>query len=235
MIAEFWTRKEESGVLLKLPLLLNACRANAFGSITEYRGGRVENALFTFLSGVPDEGFFRSKPELFFEKFLVCMTPEWEDFLKRSPFLKSVMLRRMMKPVLGKSVKSLAPLPNGYRLMPFDANAFSAHPFGHGANYADFDDFSKRGSGAVILHENEIVSSASSFLTFDGGVELDVSTAPSHRGKGLADHCVFAMMEDCASRNLTVHWDAQNLPSTKMAESHGFTVEQEYAVYLLKH
>ena len=59
-------------------------------------------------------------------------------------------------------------------------------------------------------------------------------TSPDHRRKGLADRCVDLMMNDCASRGITVHWDAQNEPSTRMAVSHGFEIEQDYAVYLLK-
>lgn len=65
-------------------------------------------------------------------------------------------------------------------------------------------------------------------------VELDIITSPGHRGKGLADRCAAAMMADCASRGITVCWDAQNTPSARMAPSHGFEAEQDYAVYMLK-
>ena len=79
-----------------------------------------------------------------------------------------------------------------------------------------------------------IVASASSHLTFGNEVELDVTTDAGHRGKGLADHCVAAMISDCAARGLTVHWDAKNTPAMNMALGHGFTLRQEYAVYVLK-
>ena len=139
-----------------------------------------------------------------------------------------------MRPRLGGAVKALAPLPEGYELSVYDEAAFTAHAFGHGANYADFEAFRENGSGAVVRFEGKIVASASSFLSFHQHVELDVFTSPDHRRKGLADRCVDLMMNDCASRGITVHWDAQNEPSTRMAVSHGFEIEQDYAVYLLK-
>ena len=139
-----------------------------------------------------------------------------------------------MKPRRGASIKALTPLPPGSALSRFTPEIFAAHPFEHGANYRDYEDFSRRGSGMAVLREGVVVAAASSFLSFGSDVELDVFTAPEHRGKGLADHCVAAMMDDCAARGLTVHWDAQNAMSAAMAQSHGFAEEQDYAVYVLK-
>ncbi|MGN0563470.1 MAG: GNAT family N-acetyltransferase [Candidatus Heritagella sp.] len=228
-----WNKKD-SGVLLDSPLLLDACREKRFGTHIEFRGGAVDRALFTYLSGTPNELFFRSNPEWFYEQFLVCMSREWEVFLRAQPSLSLVMARQMMQPMCGVSKKALPPLPAGYKLGMFDLHTFEKHPFGHGANYKNFQAFAKDGSGAVVRYQNEIVASASSFLSFGQEVELDVFTDERHRRKGLADHCVAAMMEDCASRGLTIHWDAQNAASACMAKSHGFALKQEYAVYMLR-
>lgn len=233
MNIELWDR-EESGVLLRPSLLLSACRADALGARVEYPGGSVECAVFTYLSGAPDLAFFAGHPELFLGQYLVCLSREWELFLRELGCVDIVMARRVMRPRRGPSTKVLAPLPAGYALRAFDADIFAAHAFGHGANYGGFEEFAARGAGAVVCHGDEIVASASSFMTYGQAVELDVSTAPPHRRKGLADHCVAAMMADCAARGLTVHWDAQNLPSANMALSHGFEAEQDYAVYVLR-
>jgi len=61
MDVEYW-QTNENGVLRAPTLLLNACRAGKFGSREEYPGGCVENALFTYVSGVPDEAFMRRTP-----------------------------------------------------------------------------------------------------------------------------------------------------------------------------
>lgn len=228
-----WT-SSESGVLRKPSLLLNACRGKAFGSIIEYPGGKIENALFTYLSGVPDAKFVNLHPELFLGKYLVCMSSEWEEFLRSSPDIAAVMRRRMMCPMNTSSSKNIRPLPDDYTVSPYDEDTFNSHPFEHGKNYADFTDFLKNGSGAKAQYKGETVASASSFITFGSDVELDVSTAPEHRRKGLADSCVASMLCDCALRGFTVHWDAQNDASANMAISHGFVPEQDYAVWILK-
>lgn len=232
MIVEFWD-KEEGGMLSHSPLLREACIAGIVGKRTIYAKGSIEDALFTFVTGEPDEAFFRENPELFYGKYLVPMSREWEDFLKTAPGLDTVMKRHMMKPRFGVSEKTLTPLPAGYRLASFDEEAFSRHPFDHGTRYRDYEAFAESGAGAVVWYGGEIVASASSFLTYENHVELDVSTAPDHRRKGLADHCVFQMLAECAEKGLTVHWDAQNQPSYRMALSHGFAFEEDYAVYVL--
>ncbi len=140
-----------------------------------------------------------------------------------------------MEPMCRCSEKVLLPLSDGFALMPFDAEVFLCHPFGHGQNYPDYDGFSKRGSGFVIRYGNDVVSSASSFLTFENEIELDVSTLEPYRRRGLADHCVAALLNDCAERGILVHWDAQNAASAELALSHGFRKEAEYTVTILKH
>lgn len=230
---ELWNT-EESGVLREETLLLRACRAGVYGRQVPYDGGGVYQAHFTYLCGRPDEALFEARPELFFGAMLVCRSPEWEAFIRRQPTLDSILLRRLMKPRRATSAKALAALPDGYRLRPFDAEAFSAHPYGQGLVYGSYEAFSRLGSGAVVWRGDSIVASASSHLTFENEVELDITTDAGHRRKGLADHCVGAMLNDCAARGLTVHWDAKNTPSMNMAMGHGFELRQPYAVYVLK-
>ena len=232
-MVEIWN-KGGSGILRQTPLLLRACMAGAYGSRIQYETGAVCQAHFTYLCGAVDRGVFEERPELFFDKLLVCMSSDWEGFIQKQPALDAVLLRRMMKPLCKGSSKALPVLPSSYRLRSFDADAFNAHPYGHGFVYGDYESFSRRGSGAVMWHGDKIVASASSHLTFENEVELDVTTDAEHRRKGLADHCVAAMMNDCAARGLTVHWDAKNTPSMNMAQSHGFVLQQEYSVYMLK-
>ncbi len=232
-MTETWNGKG-SGVLREETLLLRACRAGAYGDRIRYGSGEIDEAHFTYLCGFPDRALFEGRPELFFGRLLVCTSPEWEAFIREQPALDAVLLRRLMKPVRGVSPKVLRDLPAGYTLCPFDEEAFRAHPYGHGTVYGSYEAFAERGAGAVVRCGGRIVASASSHLTFGNEVELDVTTDAGHRGKGLADHCVAAMIGDCAARGLTVHWDAKNTPSMNMALGHGFTLRQEYAVYVLK-
>ena len=121
----------------------------------------------------------------------------------------------------------------GSRLTGMDEAAFEKHPFSHGENYDSWDPFQAEGSGAVAYCGKEIVAAASSFLSLDGEVELDVSTKEEHQGKGLATHCITRMLQDCMERGLIVHWDAQNDISRHIAQKFGFEIEAEYTVYWL--
>lgn len=226
---EIWNLNK-SGVLTKSPLILDACRAGAAGKAFSYPDGCIYKTVFTYLCGKPDVMFIKEHPELIYESRLVCMSTEWEECIKQLP-VKFILRREIMKPLCSGSVKEMRPLPPGYTISHFTKEIFEAHPFDHGRNYADYEDFSERGAGAAVLFDGKIVSASSSFLTFEGHVELDVYTDQEHRNKGLADHCVFEMMRQCHEKNLTIHWDAQNTMSSKMAISHGFVPETEYAVY----
>lgn len=124
-------------------------------------------------------------------------------------------------------------IPEGYRLAAMDEAAFELHPFSHGEHYTSWIAFQAEGSGAVVYHDGEIVSSASSFLSLDREIELDVSTKESHRGKELATACVARMLKDCMERGITVHWDAQDDVSRHLTEKYGFEIETEYPVYWL--
>ncbi len=49
--------------------------------------------------------------------------------------------------------------------------------------YKDYEDYSKKGIGVVLLDRsnNEIVSGASSYCTFEGGIEIEIDTNEQHR------------------------------------------------------
>ena len=226
---DIW-EKDTSGVLTVTPLILTACKEGSIGNAFSYQDGCIYKTIFTFLCGKPDEDLVSGHPELIYRSRLVCMSPEWEGFVKRLP-VKFILRRELMEPLCSASAKNLKPLPDGYSISPFTRDIFDSHPFDHGRNYKDYQEFMNTGAGAVILSDGQVVAAASSFLTFEGHVELDVFTSPEHRNKGLADHCVSDMMRQCREKGLTVHWDAQNVMSSEMAKSHGFIPVTDYAVY----
>ena len=229
---EIWN-KSGSGVLREAPLIFNACREGRLGTVNPYPDGCIYNTVFTYLCGKPDEEFILNHPGLIYESRLVCMSDEWEEYIRQLP-VKFTLRREVMAPLCSESSKKLGVLPEGYSLSPFTQEIFEEHPFDHGRNYKDYEDFDKTGAGAAVLFEGKVVSACSSFITLGDQVELDVFTDPEHRQKGLADHCVYEMLRQSYSKKLTVHWDAQNAMSSEMAKSHGFVPVAEYAVYWLE-
>ena len=212
------------------PLILTACKEGKLGSVFSYPDGCIYKTVFTYLCGNPDEKYIAEHPDLIYNSRLVCMSSEWAEYIRKMP-VKFVLRRELMKPLSAASEKKLKALPEGYRFSAFTEEIFEKHPFDHGRGYKDYQDFSERAVGAAMLFEGQVVSASSSFLTLEDHVELDVFTEPEHRGKGLADHCVSEMIRQSFNKGLTVHWDAQNPMSSKMAIGHGFVPETEYAVY----
>ncbi len=231
-IYEKW-EKDGSGVLSVEPLILTACKEGRIGTVFSYPDGAIYKTIFTFLCGKPDEAFLAENPDLIYNTRLVCMSSEWEEYIRKLP-IKFILRRELMAPLRCASDKKLRPLPEGYSISSFTEEIFEAHPFDQGRGYVDYPDFSQKGTGAVVLFDGRVVSASSSFLTFEDHVELDVFTDEEHRGKGLADHCVFEMIRQSHAKGLTVHWDAQNTMSSKMAVGHGFVPQAEYAVYWLE-
>ncbi len=215
------------------PLLYRAALRGVFGRRCEYGPAGVADALFVFLDGRPDPDAAAALEARYKARPLVCLSESWEDYIRARYPQARVYRRFMMKPARRFLIPETPALPEGYRLAAMDEAAFARHPFSHGANYASYAAFQAEGSGAVAYRDGDIVASASSFLSMDGEVELDVSTKEEHRGKGLASACAALMLRDCMERGIAVHWDAQNDVSRHLAEKFGFEMETEYSVYWL--
>jgi len=213
------------------PLLYRAVQQGIFGIRELFSRGSITDALFVYLDGVPEAESIAEVFEHFRNRPLLCLTKEWEAQIKAQYPDAKIYRRTMMKPTCRFTIPDNIEIPEGYRLTGMDEAAFEQHPFSHGENYSCWADFKEEGAGAVVYFGSEIVASASSFLSMNGEIELDVSTKEAHRGKKLATVCVARMLQDCMERGITVHWDAQNDVSRYLAEKFGFEVETEYLVY----
>ena len=216
-----------------MPLLYRGALQGAFGKREEFGRSSITDALFVYLDGEPEpdstarvDSYFRDRP-------LVCLTNAWEERIRAQYPDAAIYRRTMMKPACRFSIPEDIEIPEGYRLTGMDEAAFERHPFSHGENYSCWDAFRAEGSGAVAYYGGEIAAAASSFLSLDGEVEMDISTKEPHRRKNLAAACAARMLQDCMERGITVHWDAQNDVSRHLAEKFGFEAEKEYSVYWL--
>ena len=214
-------------------LLHRAAKQGTYGSTRSSGTAEISDALFVYLDGVPDpesaavlEKEYRGRP-------WVCMTEAWRKFILDTYPEVQIYTRFRMKPEKRFRIPGSLTPPEGYSLALMDEKVFTEHPFSHGENYPSYACFRETGSGAVVTREGKVVSSASSFLSLEDEVEMDVSTDPQHRGKGLAALCIARMLQDCMQRGLTVHWDAQNDISRHLAEKYGFVLEEPYFVYYM--
>lgn len=99
------------------------------------------------------------------------------------------------------------------------------------ANYNNYEDYAQNGLGYVILDEENIISGASSFSYYDGGIEIEIDTHEAYRQQGLATVVAAKLILSCLEKNLYPSWDAHNLVSLGLAEKLGYTFSHEYAAY----
>ena len=100
------------------------------------------------------------------------------------------------------------------------------------ACFSDFDDFLARGFGVAALKNGLLVSGASSYCIYDGGVEIEIDTAPEHRRRGLALACGARLILEALDRGLYPSWDAYDLRSVLLAEKLGYHADHPYVIYI---
>lgn len=102
------------------------------------------------------------------------------------------------------------------------------------SGYPAYEDFERLGIGFVVTENGEIVSGASSYSSYCGGIEIEIDTKEGYRRKGLATAAGAALTLECIQRGLYPSWDAQNKFSVALAEKLGYSFSHEYPVYEVK-
>lgn len=99
------------------------------------------------------------------------------------------------------------------------------------SQYENYSRYEEHGLGAVILKEDEIVSGASSYAGYLGGIEIEIDTREDYRRRGLAYIAGAKLILSCMERGLYPSWDAQNQESVALAQKLGYHYDHEYPAY----
>lgn len=99
------------------------------------------------------------------------------------------------------------------------------------SQFADYEDYRRRGLGAAVLVNGELVSGASSYTVYQEGIEVEIGTRQDYRRKGLASVCGARLILECMERGLYPSWDAQNLWSVGLAKKLGYHFDRAYPAY----
>lgn len=102
------------------------------------------------------------------------------------------------------------------------------------SNFLSAKDYLVHGVGFGILYNGKLVSGASSYSWYEGGIEIEIDTHPDFRQKGLAIACAAALILDCLERGIYPSWDAANLVSRHLAERLGYRFSHEYDTYTIR-
>ena len=99
------------------------------------------------------------------------------------------------------------------------------------AQYPTWDMFEQLGLGVMVLKDKLPVCGASSYSSFQDGIEVEIVTREEFRHRGLASACGAKLILECMERNLYPSWDARIPWSVKLAEKFGYHFSHEYAAF----
>ncbi len=191
-----------------------------------------------FYAGTPDREMVMRKPDGY--TILVPQSREWEALIEAChPAAKKITRYAIKKDtVFDRTVlkNQLSRLPAGYELRRIDGELYDqcletpatedfVSAFGSKERYL------RLGRGMVILKDGRIVSGASSYTRYRGGIEIEVDTIASERRRHLATVACAALILDCLEEGLYPSWDAHNMNSVRLAQKLGYELDHEYTAY----
>lgn len=199
---------------------------------------------FCFLAGRPVREVACYKPEWCRQDFMIMVpeNEEWEKLLLECYGEKAKKVTRYAvkkeRDVFDRDrLKRLAEaLPEGFSLKIIDEELYSrcmetdwCRDFV--ALYPDYAHYREHGLGVVVWKDGEIVSGASSYSGYLGGIEIEIDTREDFRRRGLARACGARLILECLERDWYPSWDAQNPWSLALAKQLGYHFDHTYTAY----
>lgn len=199
---------------------------------------------FAYYAGKPERELVLYKPQ-WCEKDFMIMVPqneEWGSLIEECYGEKAEKVSRYaIKKEPGIFDRAhleqvVSGLPEGFELRLMDEEIFRkcekedwSRDFT--AQFEDIGMFQELGLGAFILKDGELVSGASTYSSYHGGIEIEIGTKKPYRRKGLAYVCGARLILECLDKNLYPSWDARNLWSVALAEKLGYHYSHAYTTY----
>ena len=195
---------------------------------------------FAYLAGEPDEELIRGRPDRWL--IVVPQNEAWSELIENN-FVAYKRIRYAIKKDTKFDREKLramvAALPEGYTLRKIDSGLYDVclkdEEFEDCVGVFDSKEhFLSLGRGWVVMKEGKIVSAASSYSRYLGGIDLEVGTVKQEREKGLASAVCAKLILECLDQGLYPAWDAANKASVRLAERLGYEFAGEYACYLME-
>lgn len=224
---------------------MQGCMGMAFtDNLTDPKSAAIYLADFCFLAGEPNSELVEFKPSELTSEYVVMVPPteEWEQIIEEVYQEKAHRSMRYAtrkdKTVfdIDKLTKIVERLPVGCELRPIDHKLYQeilSLPWAHDlcGNFSSYDEFAENALGVVILSDGELVSGASSYSYYRGGIEVQIDTREDYRRRGLASICGAKLILECLGRGLYPSWDAYTKVSLALAEKLGYVFDREYTSY----
>lgn len=229
--------------------LIWSCLQNIMGTIYVDNLEKPLSAMailgdFSFFAGLPSEELVLYKPDGCIQEFIIMVpqNDEWAEMIINNFGDKAKKVTRYAikkeqnifdKKKLQNVVCSLKP---EYSLEMIDEEIFNLCKSNDWSKdlvsqYKDYEMYKKLGLGVVIFKEETLISGASSYSTYQDGIEIEIDTRVDYRRNGLAYVCGAKLILECLERKLYPSWDAQNKESVALAKKLGYHYAHEYVAY----
>lgn len=199
---------------------------------------------FAFYAGNPSEELVKYKPGSCKQDFII-MVPQnnnWAELIEKCYKDKARKVTRYAfkkeKDIFDveKLKEVVAGLPSDYEIKIIEEAEYNACRKNGWANdlvsqYKDYNTYKSLGIGVAVLKDGELVAGASSYSTYDKGIEIEIDTKKEYRRKGLAYVCGAKLILECLEKGLYPSWDAQNEWSVALAQKLGYHFSHEYVAY----
>jgi len=128
------------------------------------------------------------------------------------------------------------PVPEGCELLAIDRQLFHLCRKENWSrdlvdNYSDYESFSRLGLGYVLIRQGELLAGASSYFSYQGGIEIEIDTREDMRRRGYARLCGARLILSALERGLYPSWDAHSLASLSLAEQLGYRLSHSYPAF----
>lgn len=213
-------------------------------NLSNPRSAQVVTSDFCFFVGIPDPALVRNIPS-YYEALGILMIPqtnEWGNLIERTypkNFDKFMRYSIKKEPEIfeeEKLLKFAESLPPELNIKQINEELYQKilkEPWSKDlcSQFKNYSEYKKYGLGYAVLHNNEVVSGASSYIVYDGGIEIEIDTKDSYRRKGLALACAAKLVLLCIEKHIYPSWDAASLESVALAEKIGYHFDKEYVTY----
>lgn len=213
-------------------------------SVQEPKSAMAILGDFCFFAGIPNTEVVSYKPEWCKQDFMImtASSPEWFALIETAYGNRAKKVSRFAfkkEPDVFDRVKLHAfaeAVKDEFTLCMIDREMFDycrkqTWSKDFVSLFADYDEYQRLGLGVVALKDGKLVSGASSYSSYQGGIEIEIDTKEEYRKRGLATACGAKLILECLDRGLYPSWDAQNRFSVALAEKLGYHFAHEYVAY----
>ncbi|GKX66431.1 GNAT family N-acetyltransferase [Inconstantimicrobium mannanitabidum] len=226
---------------------LQGCMGRAYAdSVSNPKSAQIVIGDFCFFAGEVNNELILNKPDYYKSNFVI-MIPQHNEWSKQIEQTYREGAKKISRYAIKKEpnvfdivkLKEIVDnIKKPFNIQMIDRDIFNQiikNPWSKDlcSQFKDYEEYKKRGLGAVIIEDGIVVSGASSYTVYNEGIEIEIDTREDYRRKGLALVCGAKLILECLNRGLYPSWDAHNKGSVALAEKLGYHFDKEYVAYEL--